>query len=156
MLVLLLTLNGVILLFIAILGWLWLRQRHTVNSDSLALMAQFKTLKSEFAAICACQAEVGEQGHLRDRRLQELSDRLELLTKQLENQEGRLRQLSRRQNDLIHTPEPGETSYGAAIRLAHQGADVDQLVNTFGIARGEAELIAAMHRAQKDQAILQR
>lgn len=59
--------------------------------------------------------------------------------------ERRLRQVGEQQKqpsvrDTMHS------HYEPAIRLARKGADVDELVATCGLARGEAELIALLHR----------
>ena len=106
-------------------------------------VTRLRTLLGDVTALSACQAGAAERDQTREQYLRETESRLEAL-------EQRLRQIARRQDEQHHA-EPGEPSYGAAIRLAHQGADVDQLVTTFGLARGEAELIAALHRTQHAQ-----
>ncbi|UXY13710.1 DUF2802 domain-containing protein [Chitiniphilus purpureus] len=44
---------------------------------------------------------------------------------------------------------PEETPYAQAIRMARQGADVEAMVRECGISRGEADLIAALYRAER-------
>lgn|GEM_PF-1498827 len=122
---------------------LWLAVRNRPPSIR-AGEEHLRVLRGDLAAICACQAEASERDQAREQYLRVVEGRLEAM-------EQRLRQIARRQDEQIHTSEPGETSYGAAIRLAHQGANVEQLVNTFGLARGEAELIAALHSAEHEK-----
>jgi hypothetical protein len=109
---------------------------------------RLRALQDDVAAICACQAGAVDRDQIRERYLEQ---HIGTIGGHLEAVDQRLRQIARRQDEQLHTGDPGETSYGAAIRLAHQGADVEQLVNTFGLSRGEAELIAALHRAQNEQ-----
>ncbi|CAK0748518.1 conserved hypothetical protein [Gammaproteobacteria bacterium] len=127
---------------------LWLAVRSSRPSQIKTEDGQLRVLRGDLAALCACQAEASARNQTQEQYLRAMEGRMEL---RLEAMEQRLRQLARRQDEQIHTTDPGETSYGAAIRLAHQGANVEQLVNTFGLARGEAELIAALHRAQHEQ-----
>ncbi len=118
--------------------------RHPDRADDTGLLeARLRVLQDDVAALCACQADTMERIQAREQSLRVVEGRLEAV-------EQRLRQIARRQEEQLHAGEPGETSYGAAIRLAHQGANVEQLVNTFGLARGEAELIAALHRAENE------
>lgn len=41
--------------------------------------------------------------------------------------------------------DPGERPYAQAIRLVHNGADVEQLAESCGLTRSEAELILMLH-----------
>ncbi|CAK0754561.1 conserved hypothetical protein [Gammaproteobacteria bacterium] len=102
---------------------------------------QLRLLQNDLSSLCSCQAEAAERDQAREALLRATEDRIEAI-------EQRLRQLSRRQDEQTTGAEP---SYGAAIRLAHQGADADQLVSTFGLVRGEAELITALHRGQRER-----
>lgn len=102
--------------------------------------ADIRVIKSDIAALTACQAGALERDQAQTGVIPSLERRLEII-------EQRLRLIARRQDEQLNTSEPGETSYGAAIRLANQGANADLLINTFGIARGEAELITALHHA---------
>ncbi len=67
------------------------------------------------------------------------------LGERLNNVERQLRAIEERQ-DQIDLKEPSYQSYGQAIRLVKNGADVDQLIANCDITRGEAELIAMFHR----------
>ena len=144
-----LLIGGVTVLFLVgggVVAWRLVRlpPKNQVGESLESLAVHLRALQGDLAAVCACQVDAMERAHAREQSLQAVESRLEAM-------EQRLRQVIRRQEEQLHTGDPGETSYGAAIRLAHQGANVEQLVNTFGLARGEAELIAALHRAQNEQ-----
>ncbi len=124
-------------------GLLWFIRRRISNDQGL-LELRLRAMQSDIAALSACQVDAMERALAREQHLRAIEGRIEAA-------EQRLRQIARRQEEQLHVGEPGETSYGAAIRLAHQGANVDQLVSTFGLARGEAELIAALHRAESEK-----
>lgn len=62
------------------------------------------------------------------------------LGERLSRLESRLNSLSRRQEHLELQKAP-EHSYKQAIKLVHQGADVEELMSDCGLARGEAELV---------------
>ena len=124
--------------FLAIIA-LWLVRARTKRFG--VTHEQLRRLQSELAAICTCQAEAAGRDQSREQLLRTTEGRLEAV-------EQRLRQLVRRQDEQV---AGGETSYSAAIRLAHQGADAEQLITTFGLVRGEAELIAALHRGQRER-----
>lgn len=67
------------------------------------------------------------------------------LTRSLAHLEQQVRHLSGRQNQL-ELRDPVRQTYEPAIRMVRKGADVDELVSTCGLARGEAELIMMLHR----------
>ena len=66
--------------------------------------------------------------------------------------EQRLRRLTERQ-DQLDLRDPMQQTYAHAIRLAQQGAGVNDLVENCGLARGEAELLLRVHHVQKRQAV---
>jgi len=59
--------------------------------------------------------------------------------------EKHLRRLAERQDelDLRQSAHP----YGQAIKKAHEGTDVNELISAYGMSRGEAELIVNLHRS---------
>ena len=59
--------------------------------------------------------------------------------------EDKLRRLTERQ-DQLSLREPVQQAYHQAIRLAHRGASVEELVEACGLPRGEAELIQVLHQ----------
>ena len=66
--------------------------------------------------------------------------------------EQRLRRLTERQ-DQSDLRDPMQQTYAHAIRLAQRGADVNDLVENCGLARGEAELLLRVHHVQRRQAV---
>ncbi len=58
--------------------------------------------------------------------------------------EAKLRIQNERQ-DKLELNEPSLQVYGQATRMAKKGADLDELVNTCGLSRGEAELIVMLN-----------
>lgn len=50
--------------------------------------------------------------------------------------------------DEMRQNDPLRVSYDEASRLVELGADIDDLMNTCGISRPEAELVAALKRRQ--------
>ncbi len=64
--------------------------------------------------------------------------------------EQKLRRLMERQ-DQVELRDPAQQTYAHAIRLAQQGADVNDLVERCGMAQGEADLLLRVHRAQRRQ-----
>jgi len=59
--------------------------------------------------------------------------------------EQQLRQQDMRQ-DQIEIRDTGTREYDHAVRLARKNADIDDLISTCGLSRGEAELIKIMQR----------
>ncbi len=113
-------LPGISLLLVAVFGMLLLSTRRTLRRQALLL----KSVKNDLRALCSSAVGVGERvGRL----------------------EGRLRQLSERQ-DQLDLREPSAQPYQQAIKLVHNGADVDEIVEACGLSRGEAELVMMMHR----------
>ena len=51
--------------------------------------------------------------------------------------------------DEMRQNDPLRGSYDEASRLVDLGADIDDLMNTCGISRPEAELVSALRRRQK-------
>lgn len=55
--------------------------------------------------------------------------------------------------DEIRNNDPSTVSYSEASRLVELGADVDDLMNTCGISRPEAELVTALTRSKKQGSV---
>ena len=66
--------------------------------------------------------------------------------------EQKLRRLAERQ-DQLDLRDPMQQTYAHAIRLAQQGAGVNDLVENCGLAQGEAELLLRVHRVQGRQPV---
>ena len=65
--------------------------------------------------------------------------------------EQKLRLLAERQ-DSLDLREPNSQIYNHAITLAHRGASIDELIESCGLARNEAELIHLLHRKGRRRA----
>ena len=61
---------------------------------------------------------------------------------------SRLHYIEERQ-DTLDISEKGEQAYRLAIRLAQQGASLEDLTVTCGVTRGEAELLSLLHKHQR-------
>ena len=73
------------------------------------------------------------------------------LGKHVDILEKRIRRLVERQ-DQLELRDPLEQTYAHAIRLAQKGVNVNELVESCGLARGEAELLLRIHHAQRQEA----
>ena len=94
-------------------------------ADSLRLAQdRVKQMEQELGALCS--ASVGAGDHLM----------------RLEQQ---VRRINERQNVLEMRPV-GDRPYAQASELVHKGADIDELMETCGLTRGEAELLVMMQR----------
>jgi hypothetical protein len=100
---------------------------------SHAALRRCQTLMARHTApsFTAAPEERSEHGAALDARLTELERQLRRISEQ------------QKQPPARDVPHP---HYEPAIRLAQKGADVEDLVATCGLARGEAELIALLHR----------
>jgi hypothetical protein len=69
---------------------------------------------------------------------------------QLEQQMQRLieaqREFGQRQERILQGEGDGERTFDQAIKLARKGASIEELMEICGLPRGEAELVAMMHR----------
>jgi hypothetical protein len=97
--------------------------------------AILRTLQNDMRALCNAAVGMGDRVNQMERRLRQLSERQEALG---------LRQ------DQLNQEDPEARSYTQAIKLAHKGAGVDDLIEVCGLSRGEAELVAMMHRLGKE------
>ncbi|TCK18816.1 uncharacterized protein DUF2802 [Thiogranum longum] len=59
--------------------------------------------------------------------------------------EHQMQRIIERQNDL-EMRAVGERPYNQASQLVNKGADIEELVDTCGLTRGEAELLVMMQR----------
>ncbi len=64
--------------------------------------------------------------------------------------ELRLRSVAERQ-DQQELNEPASQSYQHAKQLAQRGADMDELVDVYGLTQGEAELISMLNHMEGEQ-----
>lgn len=86
---------------------------------------RLQQLANELGALCSASAGAGEH------------------VIKLEQQ---MRRVIERQN-LLELRASADRPYTQASQLAHEGADVAELVNSCGLTRGEAELMVMLHGA---------
>ena len=122
-------LAGFSVLLAATCGWLILSQRH----------------------LAALQAE---RDAVRDQRLKELSKRLDTYLTGSVRMGEELYELRRVVAPLpdkltqIEQRDPSSLSFTQAARLAGMGASVDDLTQSCGLSKAEAELVSKLHQAQ--------
>jgi len=109
---------------VAIIGGVLL---HRHQRTLLAQREQLDAMRSDMAALSIGAVKLGEQFDLMAKRLQLASER----------------------QDNLELREPGEQSYGLAVRLARNGADIDELMASCGLVREEAELIVSVQHPRK-------
>ncbi|MDO9372443.1 MAG: DUF2802 domain-containing protein [Gammaproteobacteria bacterium] len=112
-------------------GWLLLR---LISAVRVAAVAKHARISAAGHALQAAQAEC-----------EALRANMAALTTCLAHLEQQVQHLSGRQNQL-ELRDPVRQTYEPAIRMVRKGADVEELVSTCGLARGEAELIMMLHR----------
>lgn len=106
-------------------------------------------LREEVAAQAERDAE-------HDQRLKELVRRLDTYVDGSVRMGEELHELRRLVAPLpdklnrIEQRDPGSLSFSQAARLVGLGASVDDLTQSCGLTRAEAELVSRLHQAQKD------
>lgn len=101
-------------------------QGHQIKALRSSLKERCDTLGRELHATTSGSMGVGQRLVACERQLHELRNSLDEM----------------RQND------PLRISYDEAARLVDLGADIDDLMNTCGISRPEAELVSALKKRQ--------
>jgi hypothetical protein len=119
----------VLVALIAVAGYA--AQRRAAARQDAAL----RSLQNDLRALCNAAVGMGDRVNQMERRLRQVSERQEALG---------LRQ------EQLNQEDPEARSYTQAIKMAHKGAAVDDLIEVCGLSRGEAELVAMMHRLGKD------
>lgn len=125
--VLVLAVWGVVILLAVGVMLLFLRVRRGMAEQGQSVLAMQKDLR----ALCNAAVQVGE--------------RLNRLEQEIKGVQSRQRELGSRQ-DKLDLAEPEARTFDQAVKLVRKGATVDELVEICGLSRGEAELIAMMHR----------
>lgn len=88
---------------------------------------QTEVLKSDMRALVSAAIGVGERVHRIEKSLKEVSHRQE----------------------VIDQTDPGAQAYQQAIKMAQKGSSIEELIDICGLTRGEAELIAMLHRMER-------
>ena len=97
-------------------------------------------------------AELGDSLRLAQDRVQQIEQELGALCSasvgagdRLMRLEQQMRRINERQSTL-EMRSVGERPYAQASELVHKGADIEELMETCGLTRGEAELLVMMQR----------
>lgn len=107
--------------------------------QSIRTRRQMAQLQAELKTRCE---ELGRELHAVSSGSMGVGRRVMACEKYMHQLQGAVDEL--RQND------PARVSYDEASRLVGLGADIDDLMDTCGISRPEAELVSAMHRRRVD------
>ncbi|MDH5360186.1 MAG: DUF2802 domain-containing protein [Gammaproteobacteria bacterium] len=119
-----LTLVSVLLLSMGLaLLVLWLKLRRLGQQQR----QQTEVFKSDMRALVSAAIGVGERVHRIEKSLKEVSHRQE----------------------VIDQTDPGAQAYQQAIKMAQKGSSIEELIDICGLTRGEAELIAMLHRMER-------
>lgn len=92
-----------------------------VSEDKLA------SLQADMRALVSAAIGVGERVHRIEKSLKEVSHRQE----------------------QIDQTDPGAQAYQQAIKMAQKGSTAQELMDICGLTRGEADLIAMLHRMER-------
>lgn len=118
----------VVALAVAGAGWAALRRERRERGRQAEML---QSIQRDLRALCNSAVTVGERINRAERRVQQLAERQEELG---------LRQ------DQIDQEDPEGRAYAQAVKMAQKGAAAEELMEVCGLTRGEAELIAMMHR----------
>lgn len=99
------------------------RRLDTFEQRNAALATALEELRADLASVAQNMVELAGREAARDRRIQALGEQQETLR--------------------LHEDTPARSD--EAIRLARGGASVEEIVQTCGLNRGEAELVVALH-----------
>jgi hypothetical protein len=95
---------------------------------------QLETMQNDLRALCNAAVQVGE--------------RLNKLEQEFKGVQRRQQELGTRQ-DQLDLAEPEARTFEQAVKLVRKGASVEEIIEICDLSRGEAELIAMMHRLDK-------
>lgn len=115
--------TAVIISVLAIACLVLLRKQKYMEQRFADMQAKLEQSQSDVSALCTGAVGVA-------RRINRL--------------ESKLRIQNERQ-DKLELNEPNLQAYGQASRMAKKGADLEELVSTCGLSRGEAELIVMLN-----------
>jgi hypothetical protein len=119
---------GICLVSVLMMGYVVVIKRQVSRSEQL-LSGRVDELSKEVKALGNSSIGIG-------RKALSLEDRLESLRNQLE---------------VMRKNDPASVSYSEAMRLVELGAEVEDLMETCGISRPEAELVSALSQHRQDQ-----
>jgi len=110
---------------LAALGVVYRRARSGEESlleELRATRQRIQQLEQELGALCSASAGVGDHVVTLEQQVQRITER----------------------QNLLELRTSSDRPYSQANQLVHNGADIDELVGTCGLTRGEAELLVMM------------
>jgi hypothetical protein len=119
---------GAALLLLALLAALSaILMAFRLRAGLLRNRVQLDALQADLRALVSAAIGVGERVHRIEKSLKEVSHRQE----------------------QIDQTDPGAQAYQQAIKMAQKGASAEELIEICGLTRGEADLIAMLHRMER-------
>ena len=89
-----------------------------------ATRQRVRQLEQELGALCSASSGVGDHVVMLEQQVQRIIER----------------------QNMLELRSCGDRPYSQASQLVHNGADIEELVGTCGLTRGEAELLVMMQR----------
>ncbi|MCW5504913.1 DUF2802 domain-containing protein [Pseudomonas aeruginosa] len=111
----------------------------------LGLAAACLWLRRELRRLQAALAQQAEEGAARERRLKDLSKRIESYQQVNVRMGEALQDLGKQ---LAPLPDRVALSFSQAARLVGLGASAEDLTQACGLSQAEAELVARLHEAK--------
>ena len=96
----------------------------TLLEELQATRQRVQQLEQELGALCSASSGVGDHVVMLEQQVQRIIER----------------------QNTLELRSCGDRPYSQASQLVHNGADIEELVGTCGLTRGEAELLVTMQR----------
>jgi Protein of unknown function (DUF2802) len=96
----------------------------TLFEELQATRQRVQQLEQELGALCSASSGVGDHVVMLEQQVQRIIER----------------------QNTLELRSCGDRPYSQASQLVHNGADIEELVGTCGLTRGEAELLVMMQR----------
>jgi len=110
---------------LAVISVAWRRARSGEESlleELQATQRRVRQLEQELGALCSASAGAGDHVVVLEQQVQRIMER----------------------QNLLELRTSSDRPYSQASQLVHNGADIEELVGTCGLTRGEAELLVMM------------
>jgi len=112
------------------------------------LIGNFIMLLGVAAVMIALRRQQAREADALDQRVEQLQQAVTAISQSAIGLGRRMKQLDQRTTRIEKTPTPAgdgsDARYEQASRLAGMGATVDDLIDSLGVARAEAELLVSM------------
>jgi len=119
----------VVLTFVVLIGRL--QQKITLQKQ------QIQTLQRDLRSLCSAAVNAGERLGQIERASSQLSREQKILSQ-------------KQSQSTIRVATADGSSFDQALKLAQKGASAEEMVDICSITRGEADLIAMMHRLERE------